>query len=47
MTRKTPGPFPDEVRDAKGDDARLARARPREDEQRAIAVQYSFTLFRV
>ena len=35
----------DEVGDAAGDDARLARARAGEDQQRAVGVQHRFALF--
>ncbi len=37
----------DEIRDAVGDDARLARTRAGEDQQRAVGLKYSFLLFRV
>ena len=35
------------MRDAIGDDARLARTRPRQDQQRSSVVQHRFALLRV
>jgi hypothetical protein len=37
----------DEVGDSKGDDARLARARARENQQRPVTMQDRFALFRI